>query len=220
MTQVLGMSIDGLRGMSPLRLFRQTLNTSAAADRAANRAFTTGSLIAGLVTTEEDIDGTEAELIKAKLNAKISGPDSAGDIAFVNRALKFTPWTMSNVDAQFTESRIFQVEEVSRIHGVPPHLLMSTSKVTSWGAGIAEQDLGLARYTLMGHTGRIEAALRRVLPRGQFAAFEYKGLLQGTPAQEIELLIKQVAAGLLTLAEARAILNRPPITPAPAPAVA
>ena len=55
MTQVLGMSTDGLRGLSPLSLFRNSLQTSEAGEVAANRTFTSGSLISGLVTTEEDV---------------------------------------------------------------------------------------------------------------------------------------------------------------------
>jgi HK97 family phage portal protein len=213
-TQVLGMSMDGLRGMSPLSLFRQSLQTSRAGELAANRQFVSGSLIAGLVTTDEDIEEAEAKTIKQSLNAKIAGAEHAGDIAFVNRSLKFTPWAMTNADAEFLASRAFQVEEVSRMTGVPPHLLSSTEKVTSWGTGISEQNLGLARYTLMGWTSRIEAAVKAILPPGQFAEFDYAGLLQGSPKDEIALLIAQVGAGILTVDEARAIRN---LAPLPAP---
>ena len=124
---------------------------------------------------------------------------------------------MTQRDAQFIESRSFQVEEVSRIYGVPPHLLGQTEKQTSWGTGVAEQNLGLSRFTLMGWTSRIESALAAVLPPTEFAEFDYRGLLAGTPQQEIELLIAQKNAGLLSADEARAILNRPPLPEQPAP---
>lgn len=222
---VVGMTMDGLRGLSPLSLFRQSFQTSRAGEQAANRTFTNGMLVSGLVSTEEEVDGEEAAVISASLKAKVTGSGNAGGIAFVNRALKFTPWMMSAADAQFIESRSFQVEEVSRIYGVPPHLLSSTQKVTSWGAGIQEQDLALAKYTLMGLTSRLESALKRVLPAGQKAEFSYKGLLAGTPNQEIELLLAQVSGGILTADEARAYLNLPPLPkeepkpePKPAPA--
>jgi HK97 family phage portal protein len=149
------------------------------------------------------------------LNPKIHGPENAGKIAFVNRDLKFSPWQMSNADLQFIESRTFQVEEVARIIGVPPHLLMATEKVTSWGAGLAEQDLALAKYTFKGHTSRIESALQAILPADEYLEFEYKGLLSGTPKDEIELIIAQVSAQLLTVDEGRALLNRPALPPTP-----
>lgn len=213
MTQVLGMSEDGLRGMSPLSLFRQTLGTSAAADRAANASFTNGALIAGMVTTEEDVEEEEAIAIKAALNEKMSGAANAGDIAFVNRMLKFSPWKMSNVDAQFLESRMFQVQEIARIKGLPLNLLSADGAVSNWGTGVAESFLGLQRFTLMAHTSRIESALSAILPPGQFAEYDYKGLLQGSPKDVIELLAVQVGAGILDEDEARAVLNLPPHTP-------
>lgn len=209
-TQILGMSTDTLRGLSPLALFRQTLQTSRAGEMAANNHFTNGALIAGLVTTEEDVEAEEAKVIKDSLNAKIAGAANAGDIAFVNRALKFTPWTMTNADAEFIASRSFQIDEASRIYGVPSHLLSSTEKVTSWGTGISELNLGLQKFTLQPWTSRIESALKAVLPPGHVVEFEYKGLLAGTPKDEIELLLAQVKGGLLDVDEARAILNLPP----------
>lgn len=211
-TQVLGMSMDGLRGLSPLTLFRQSLTTMRAGELAANRTFTSGSLIAGLVTTEEDVDETEAKVIKQSLNAKMAGAEHAGDIAFVNRSLKFSPWAMSNVDAQFLESRAFGVQEAARIYGLPVNLLSVTGAVSNWGTGVAEANLGLQKYVFTGWTSRLESALRAILPPGQFAEFDYAGLLQGSPKDEIELLIAQVNAGLLTKDEARAIRNLPPLT--------
>lgn len=221
MTQVMGPNAYGTRGVPLYRSHRRVFQTAIAGEQAAARSFT-GALIAGLVTTiaDDDMDEGEAKVIKESLNAKLMGPDHASDIAFVNRELKFTPWTMSNADAQFIESRQHEVEEFARMTGVPPHLLAAIEKQTSWGTGVAEQNIGLARYCLMSYTSRLEAALSPLLPDGQFAEFDYKGFLQGSPADEIKLLLEQVKGGLLTADEARAIMNRPPLPAQPAPAAA
>lgn len=217
LTQVLGMSMDGLRGLSPLALFRQSLQTARAGETAANRQFTTGALIGGLVTTADDVDVEEAKSIKASLNSKISGAEHAGDIAFVNRDLKFSPWAMSNADAEFLASRAFQVTEVARIYGLPLNLLSVHGAISHWGTGVAEANLGLQKYVLAGWTARLESALRAILPPGHFAEFDYAGLFQGAPKDEIDLLIAQVTAGLLTVDEARAIRNLPPLPKDAAP---
>ena len=211
MTQILGMTTEGLRGISPLTVLRRSLQTTMAGEMAANRSFTGGHLIAGLVTTEEDVDLTEAKKIKDDLNAKLKGPENAGDIAFVNRQLKFSPWTMSNEDAQFIEARGLQVQETARMFGLPVSLLSVSGAVSNWGTGVSESFLGLQKFVLTGWTSRIESALQKILPVNQYVEFDFKGLLSGTPKDEITLLIEQVKAGILTADEAREIMNRKPL---------
>jgi HK97 family phage portal protein len=211
MTQVMGPSLDGLRGLSLSGVARQSLGTTIAGERAAAKMFGNGALISGLVSTEEDVDEDEAKDIKAGLDRKVGGWENAGEVAFVNRKLRFTPWTMSAEDAQFLQSRQFQIEEIARWTGVPPHLLMQTEKQTSWGTGVAEQNRGLGRFTLLGWTMRFEQRISRLLARPRFAEFDFAGLERPTPEDEIKLLIEQVKAGLLTVNEARKIRNLPPI---------
>lgn len=211
MTQIMGQSLDGLRGLSLLGVARNSLGTTIAGDRAAARMFGNGALISGLVTPDEDVTEAEAKVIKAGLDRKLGGWENAGQIAFVNRKLNFTPWTMSAEDAQFLQSRQFQIEEVARWTGVNPHLLMQTEKQTSWGTGVEVQERGLSRFTLATWTGRLEQRLSRLLNGPAFAQFDFAGLERPTPEQEIDLLVKQVDAGLLTPNEARKIRNLPPI---------
>lgn len=211
-THVLALSTNGLHPMAPLQLFEKALQTAAAGELSAFNSMTKGLTVAGLVAPEADMTEEDAKAVKAGLEAKVTGPENAGGIAVVNRAMKFTQWQQSNKDAQFLELREFQVVEIAaRILGLPPHLVGATEKQTSWGSGVAEQNLGLARYTLKGWTDRIQEAVSPLLPAPRFAEFEYAALLQGTPQAEIELLIKQVEAGILTVDEARAIRNLPPI---------
>jgi HK97 family phage portal protein len=225
MTHIPGLSSDGLRGFSPITVARHSLGTSIAADRSAAKMFSSGLLVSGVVSVEENVTQEEAKSIAESLSRNVGGWENAGEIALVNRKVKWQPWQMSSEDAQFLESRSFQVEEIARWYGIPPHLLMSTEKSTSWGTGIEEQNRGLARYTLSGWTTRIEQRLSRLLAQPRFVQFDYAGLLQPSPEVEIDLLIKQVRAGLLTPNEARRMRGMDPMpdgdtlhaTSAPAP---
>ncbi len=211
MTHIPGLSLDGVRGMSVISLARNGIGTGLAADKAAAKMFAQGAMISGMVTPDEDIEEEDAEVIKETIQARMLGTDNAGDIAVINRRLKFSPWSLSAEDAQFLESRVFQVEEVGRWFGVPPHLLGQTEKATSWGKGIAEQNRGLARYTLTPHTTRIEQRLSRLVPSNRRVEFDYEEFTAASPEDEIALLISQVNAGLITPNEARARRNLPPI---------
>jgi HK97 family phage portal protein len=214
MTQIMGMSLDGRRGISAIGAARMSLGTALAGDKAANRQFSQGAMISGMVTPDgdEDFDEDEAKTIKRMVNRTMIGPEHAGDIPVINRRLKFSPWTMSAKDAQFIESRTFSIDEVGRWIGVPPHLLGLTEKSTSWGQGIAEQNRGLARYTLKSLTSRIEQRLTRLVvsPR-KTAQFDYTEFVAPTPEDNVNLIIAQVNAGLITPNEGRRRLNLAPI---------
>lgn len=211
-THIPGMTTDpNGRGLSPIHIARNSLGTALAGDQTAARLFSNGMLISGLVTPEEDLTEEEAKTIKDSLRQKMLGHENAGDVAVINRKLKFDRWSMSPEDSQFIESRRFQIEEISRIFGVPPHLLMDMERQSSWGTGLIEQNQAWARYTLQGWTKRIEQRLSRLLPKPRFVEFDYKGLLKPTPGEEINLLLAEVNGGLITVNEARAVLNLPPI---------
>ena len=210
-----GPSLDGLTGHPLLSAARAIFSGAISGDKAAQTVLRRGIRLAGLVTPAENETITEADgnVILDKLRQQVVGHEHSGDIALVNRRVKLDPWTPNNVDMQWHETRMEILGEIERLFGMPPHLLADTEKQTSWGTGVAEQNLGLARYTLKGWSSRIEQSLTRLLPRGQFVEFDYKGLLQGTPADEIRLVIEQVEAGLITRDEARKILNLPRLTP-------
>jgi HK97 family phage portal protein len=214
-----GPSLGGQVGISLLTYARHSLGTSIAGDRAAAKTFGSGALISGLATpADEGLDiADDIPQIRRELNNAVLGYENAGTIALVNRRLNFTPWTMTAQQAQFLESRQFQVEEIARWTGVPPHLLMQTDKQTSWGTGVDEQNRGLSKFVLGHWAQRFEQRASRLLARPRWCEFDFAGLERPNFAVEIDLLIKQVEAGLLTVDEARAVRNLPPL-PKPDPA--
>lgn len=218
------LSFDGLKGMSVVSVARQSFGTAIAGDQAAARMWSNGLLLGGILTAKDgQITAEQAEQVKAGFKARAQGVRNAGDVAFLPADLQFTPWSMSAEDAQFLESRHFQIEEVARWYGVPRELL-SESGASSWGSGIQELIRAFSRFTLASWTTRIEQRLSSLLPKGSFAEFDYSGLLQPSPEQEIALLIQQVQAGLITVDEARGFRNMAPLpavknlTPAQDPA--
>lgn len=214
-----GPSLGGQEGISLLRYARQSLVTSIAADKAAGKVFSSGALISGLATPEDEgLDiSTDLDQIRAELNRNVLGHENAGTIAVVNRRLKFSPWTMTAQQAQFLESRQFQIEEISRWTGVPPHLLMQTDKQTSWGTGVDEQNRGLSKFVLGHWASRFEQRATRVLPRPRWCEFDFAALERPNYAIEAQVDLQEVAAGTLTVEEYRAKRGRPPLTePSPA----
>lgn len=213
MTHIPYMSLDGLRGVSPLMCARNSLGTAAAGDRAAAKMFNNGALMSGLLVPAEgeDVDQDEANSIKAEIARSSLGWENASEVSVVNRRMQFLNWTISAEDLQFLGSRQFQIEEIARWFGVPPHLLMQTEKQTSWGQGVESQNRAMGRTVLLPWTQRIEQRLSRLLPDHRWVEFDFGALERPTPEAEVGLLIQQVAAGLLTLNEARHARNLAPV---------
>lgn len=216
LTQVMLFSLDGLTGESPISLARNAIGTGIAGDRAAARMFRSGFMLGGIVTADEDLSEEDGQAVMAGLKSKMMGANNAGDWAFVNASLKLNPWSMNAEDAQFIESRVHQVTEIARIFGIPK-VLLAEDGASTWGSGIAELDRGMAKYTLRGYTTPFEQRASAVTRGNSFVEFDYAGLLQGTPREEIELLQLQIEIGLLTVDEARAIRNLPPLPAGDAP---
>ncbi len=213
MTHIKGQSLDGIRGLSPIALARNgVFGTSIAADRSAARLFEGGALMSGIVTDPDNaMTPEQAQKLQESLTRGVGGEANAGKIAVVNRNLQFSKWSLSNEDAQWLQSRSFQVEEVSRWYGIPSSMIALNEKQSSWGTGIAEMHQAMATYTFGPWTGRIEDRLSPLLPQSQKAQFDYHSLLSPDPEAATGLLIEQLDAGLITLNEARAALNRPPL---------
>lgn len=210
-THVMGMSSDGRMGLAPLTIAREAFATALAGDAAAGHMFANGALASAIVTSDgEELTLAEATTVKKQLMSQMTGTGNAGNIAVINRKLKITPWSLSAADAQFLETRQFSIEEIARIYGVAPHLLMQMQKSTSFGTGITEQNLALGRHTLMPWTSRVEEYLTRELSGARrVAEFDFTPLERPNPKDEVGLLIQQVNAGLISVNEARATRGLP-----------
>jgi HK97 family phage portal protein len=216
-TYIPGPSVDGTSGHPLLWGARAVFSAGISADKTTQRLLRKGIRLGGVVTpgdAEEDVSKTEGEAILAQLRASAMGSDNAGDIVLINKRVRLDKWTSTNIEAQWHETLMYVLMEIEQLFGVPPHLMADTEKQTSWGTGVAEQNLSLARFTLRGWSDRIEQVLSRRLPPGQFVEFDYKGLLQGTPEDEVRLVLDEIKGQLLDIDEGRKVLNLPPRTPA------
>lgn len=216
MTQVMGPTLDGLRGLSVVGLARTSLGGAIAADLAAAHGFRNGPMIGGLAVPQADaeIEDGDAEKIQAIINDQIGGTENAGRIVVLERKYDLKSWGMSNKDAQFLESRQFSIQEIARWLGVHPVFLMDPGAVSTWGTGVEILQRGLGRFTLPQWTIPFQQAMSELLPNKSWAQFNFQALEQGSPSDEISLIIQQIDGGLLTINQALEKVNRPGIGPA------
>jgi HK97 family phage portal protein len=208
-----GMGYDGKTGCSPIRLAQTTIGLGLAAEEYGARLWSQGSLLGGVLQTEQRLDETSANKLKANWRAKIAGLNKAHDIAVLDAGAKFQPVTMPNVDAQFIESRDFQVSEVSRWFGIPPYLLNQTEKSTSWGTGLEQQATGFVKFDL--HPTWLKPtearATKELTGSGIYAKYKLEGLLRGDTQARAEFYTAMRNAGVFNADEIRGYEDLPPI---------
>lgn len=208
-----GLGYDGVTGASPIRLAAQGIGLSLAAEKYGAKLFGSGSLMGGILQTEQRLDEPTADRLKQRWREKIAGLDKAHDVAVLDAGAKFQPITMPNNDAQFIESRRFQIAEIARLFGVPPHMLMDTEKSTSWGTGIEQQSIGFVVYTLRSSwLSRVEHRVTKELgPSDVYAKYKVEGLLRGDSSARANFYNTMRAVGALSANEIRALEEMPPV---------
>ncbi|GAA2092357.1 phage portal protein [Actinomadura alba] len=176
-----GLSYDGLRGVSVITHARQSMGLGLAAERYGARFFGKGSLLSGILRTEQRLDQGQADDLKSRWREKMAGIEHSHEVAVLDSGAQFQPLSMPHDDAQFLESRQFQTEEIARWFGVPPFLLMLTEKSTSWGTGLEQQTLAWLKFTLHPTwlTPTEQRATRRLTDGGVEVRYKVRELLRG-----------------------------------------
>lgn len=207
-----GFGYDGVTGISPIRLARQGIGVALAAEEYGARLFGSGSLASGILQTEQRLTQEQADALKARWKDKNSGLKSSHDTVVLDNGAKFQQLTIPPQDAQFLESRRFQVIEIARIYGIPPHMLMDVEKSTSWGTGIEQQGIGFVVYTLRPWLTRVEQRVSRLLQPGNvYARYSVEGLLRGDVQTRYGSYATARQWGWLSVNEIRALEEMDPV---------
>lgn len=215
MLHIPGLGYDGITGCSPVRLAAQGIGLAQAAERTAARQFGAGNMIGGVLQTEQRLNPDQAEALKTRWKAKMSGVNNSHEIAVLDAGASFKPVAMPNNDAQFLESRMFQVTEIARMFGVPLFLLMETAKSTSWGTGLEQQAQGWVTFDLSPTwlAPTEQRINKELLPTGrQYARYQLGGLLRGDSKSRATFYRAMRDTGAYTANDILELEDMPPIT--------
>ena len=143
---VRGMSGDGLAGWSVIRKARESIGLGMAAEQFGAAFFGNGSRPSGVLTSPQKLEEKTINRLRAEWDAMQSGAGNAGRPAVLTGGMAWTSISIPPGDAQFLESRKFQVLEVARWFGTPPHLLFDLDRATF--SNIEHQGLEWLAYGL------------------------------------------------------------------------
>lgn len=159
-----GIGFDGVKGISPIQWAgRQPIGTAFALEEFVGRMHANSARPSGVLEVPKGITDEGLRVLRAEFAAMSQGLRNSGTVIPVDAGSKFTPMQLSLADAQTLESRRFQVADIARLFGVPPHMIGETDKTSSWGTGVEQQTIGFQIYNLEPELSRIEGELNRKL---------------------------------------------------------
>lgn len=218
MIHIPGLSFDGLIGMSPVRYAAQSIGLGMAAEQYGAAFFGNGSTPSGVISVKEQRLG--ADQIKAMRDswyAAYGGVSNAQKTAVLFGGATFDRISIPPDEAQFIETRKFQISDIARWFRVPPHMIGDLERATF--SNIEHQQLEFVMHTLRPWLVRMEQEFNRKLfptstdgrPGELYAEFSVDGLLRGDVKSRSDYYIRGRQWGWLSVNDIRRLENMEPV---------
>ena len=175
-----GLGFDGLVGYSPIAMAKNAIGMAIACEEYGAKFFANGATPGGILEHPGTVK--DPQRVRESWTSAFGGSSNANKVAVLEEGMKYTPISISPEQAQFLETRKFQINEIARIFRVPPHMVGDLEK--SSFSNIEQQSLEFVKYTLDPWVARWEQAIVRSLfstdeKTQYFVKFNVDGLLRG-----------------------------------------
>ena len=175
-----GLGFDGLVGYSPIAMAKNAIGLAIATEEYGSKFFANGATPGGVLEHPNVVK--DPERVRSSWNQAFGGSANSNKVAVLEEGMKYTPISISPEQAQFLETRKFQIDEIARIFRVPPHMIGDLEK--SSFSNIEQQSLEFVKYTLDPWVCRWEQSMQRALLKPDekqqyFLKFNVDGLLRG-----------------------------------------
>ncbi|MGQ3001284.1 MAG: phage portal protein [Hydrogenophaga sp.] len=216
-----GFGFDGVRARSVIQYAaRNAAGNAMAMDEYSGKFFANGAHPSIVLSTgEKTLSPKQKEDLREAFAAKYSGIDNAHRLPLVlTEGIKADTLSISAEDSQLLDARKFQVVDIARAFGVPPHLIGETSAATSWGSGLEEMTRAFMLFTIQPHLRRIEQELNRKLFRTSrhYLEFNRDAMLEGNSKAQGDFFRAALGGpgtgqGWMAADEIRRLKNLPPM---------
>ena len=209
-----GFSLDGLSGLNPIETCKDSVGLSKAAEDFGASFYGNGATAGGFITHPGQLSAdAQARLIKS-FEARHRGAGNAHRPAVLEENMQWQSVGIAPNQAQFLETRRFQIAEIARIFRVPLYLMADLEKATI--SNVEQQSIDYLRHSLRPLLVRWEQAMRRDLfgvegKRKFYVEFNVEGILRGDSGARAEFYNKMFSIGTMSQNEIRAFENMPPI---------
>lgn len=175
-----GLGFDGLVGYSPIAMAKNAVGMSIACEEYGASFFANGANPGGVLEHPGVVK--DPARVRDSWNSVYQGTGNAHKVAVLEEGMKFQSIGIPPEQAQFLETRKFQINEIARLFRIPPHMVGDLDK--SSFSNIEQQSLEFVKYTLDPWVIRWEQAMKKALllpgeKKDYFIKFNVDGLLRG-----------------------------------------
>lgn len=202
---------NGLVGLTPITYAREAIGLAMATEEHGSRLFSNGTNVGGILKTQSMLTDDQWSKFRERWTKMQGGLANSNKPALLEGGMDFVKVGLANDEAQFLETRKFQVSEIARFFRVPPHMLMDLDRATF--SNIEHQSIEFVTHTMRPWLVRWEQTLNRTLltanqrRQGLFFEFLIDGLLRGDIKSRYEAYSSAITTGWMTRNEARAKEN-------------
>lgn len=207
-----GLGFDGVVGYSPIAFEKNAVGLGLATEEYGSKFFSNGATPSGVLKHPHHVK--EPAKLRESWYAAYGGSANAGKVAVLEEGMDYQAVSVPNSDAQYLETRKFQLNEICRIFRVPPHMVGDLEHATF--SNIEHQSISFAVHTIRPWLVRIEQALNRGLfsekEKGRFyVQFNMEGLMRGDYKSRMDGYAVARQNGWMSANDIRALENMNPI---------
>ena len=202
-----GLGFDGLIGYSPIAMAKNAVGLALATEDYGATFFANGANPGGVLEHPGVIKPEQADRLRESWQSQFGGAN-AHKVAVLEEGLKFHQMSIPPEQAQFLETRKFQINEIARIFRVRPHMVGDLEK--SSFSNIEQQSLEFVKYTLDPWVVRWEQSLQQalILPSEKatiFIKFNLDGLLRGDYQSRMQGYSTGIQNGFMSVNDVRGL---------------
>lgn len=197
------LGFDGLTGYSPIAMARNAIGVAMACEEFGAKFFENGARPSGILKVPHVLK--DPQKLSESWQAAYGGANS-GKTAVLEEGVEYQQLSVNQSDAQFLETRKFQIAEIARIFRVPLHMINELDRATF--SNITQQSLEFVMYSLMPWLIRLEQSFNKALftkpERGKyFVKFSVEGLLRGDYETRMRGYTSALQSGIMSVNEVR-----------------
>lgn len=212
-----GYTLPGcVQGMSVVARARQSMGLSQSAENYGSRLMENGIAPSGVLSVPAmpaEASKDVVDRLRDQFAERYAGSGNAGKPMALTGGTTWQQITLNPVDAQFLETRKFQIEEIARWFRVPLHKIQSITGNASQGGGqgLEQMDIAYANDTLRSWTVRLERADSKLLPRGQYLKYNTDAYVRTDLASQTAYLVAARQWGVVSANDWLRLKDEPPV---------